>query len=403
MKLEIISYSIKNILERKTRSLLTVISILIGMMAVFALLSFGLGMQNYLDTLKSESGGDKLFLQASSGGGPGIDENFFFTKEEVDFISKINGIKEYSEMYFKVAQVEFKNKIIYTFVTGFDPDKVEFIDETFSVEIVKGRDLKKGDTQKAVLGYNFQFENKVFDRPLGIGDKILLNGNTYEVIGFYSEVGNPNDDASIYVTLEAFEELYPQTKDKFSWVMIRSEPDVHPSDLAERIKEKLRKHKGQDEGEEDFFVQTFEDALESFGNVIGVMNGILLLIGLISIIVAAVNIMNTMYTAVLERTQEIGVMKAIGARNSDILAVFLVESGILGLIGGAMGVFLGYLVASLGGIAAAAAGYASLKPYFSVGWIIFCVLFAFIIGALSGLLPAWQASKLRPVEALRYE
>jgi putative ABC transport system permease protein len=113
--------------------------------------------------------------------------------------------------------------------------------------------------------------------------------------------------------------------------------------------------------------------------------------------------MNTMYTAVLERTKEIGVMKAVGARNSDIMFIFLLESGVIGLIGGIIGVILGYFVAITGGSYAAAAGFSALKPIFPWTLIFGCIFFAFLVGAGSGLLPAIRASKLRPVDSLRYE
>ena len=127
------------------------------------------------------------------------------------------------------------------------------------------------------------------------------------------------------------------------------------------------------------------------------------MIALISVIVAAVNIMNTMYTSILERTREIGVMKSIGAKNRFILLVFVAESGILGLIGGTIGIFFGYGISYLGGRIAAIYGLTMLKPAFPLWLVMGCLLFAFIVGAASGLLPSIQASKLKPVDALRYE
>ena len=99
--------------------------------------------------------------------------------------------------------------------------------------------------------------------------------------------------------------------------------------MADKIKERFREHRNQKKGEEDFTIQTFEQAIETFTSVILIINGVLVLIALISIVVAAVNIANTMYTSILERTQEIGIMKSIGARNRFILFVFIIEAGLL--------------------------------------------------------------------------
>jgi len=401
MKLDEIKYSLQNLMHRKMRSWLTVLSILIGIMAVYALVSFGLGIQNYMDVLAEEAGVDLLYIQAKGVGAPGTDETFVITQDEIDFISKIKGVKEISGMYMKVGEIKHGKERKYAFVAGFDP--LDWLLKAFTVDIEKGRQLKKGEIDKIALGYNYQLENKIFKKPVKLGDKVEINGNKMEVVGFYEEVGNPGDDSNIYLTFEGMEALYDDIKDKFGYVMAQSEKDVDVKQLADKIEDKLRKYKGQEKGKEDFFVTTFEDAMEIFGNIINILNGILVLIALISIIVASVNIMNTMYTAVLERTKEIGIMKAIGARNNNIFRIFFFESGFLGMVGGAIGIGLGYTVASIGGAIAAGAGYSMLQPIFPWYLSLGCLVFSFTVGAVSGLLPAIQASKQKPVDALRYE
>ena len=171
-----------------------------------------------------------------------------------------------------------------------------------------------------------------------------------------------------------------------------------------KIEEKLRKYKGQKEGEEDFYVQTFEEIMAMFGSVINILNGILVLIALISLFVASVNITNTMYTAVLERTKEIGIMKSVGAKNSDILTLFLIESGLLGLVGGLIGVGVGAGIGkSVEYIALTQLGTPFLQASISLELVLGALLFSFVVGSFSGVLPAIQASRMRPVEALRHE
>ncbi|MBI5636275.1 FtsX-like permease family protein [Candidatus Micrarchaeota archaeon] len=114
--------------------------------------------------------------------------------------------------------------------------------------------------------------------------------------------------------------------------------------------------------------------------------------------------MNTMYTSVIERTREIGIMKAIGAKNRDIMLLFLIESGVLGLVGGLVGVSLGVLLSKIAqALAEQALGVGLFKPFLPAELIIGALLFSFVIGTLSGVLPARAASRLQPVEALRYE
>lgn len=355
-----------------------------------------------MDVLAEEAGANMLFIQAKGTGLMG-DEDFFLSRGDLDFVKKIKGVDEVAGLYMDVAEIKFKKEIKYVFVMGYDPKNYNFIFEGFNADVIKGRNLKKGELTKAMFGYNYQFPNKIFKKPLELGDKIEINGVRFEIVAFIEEIGNPQDDSNIYFVEEAYELLYPGKKDIFGYVMVGAEKTEDPEELAEKIEEKLRKRKGEKEGQETFSVASFADLLETFGTFINIINGVLILIALVSVIVASVNIMNTMYTAVIERTKEIGIMKAIGARNSNILFIFVFESGLLGLVGGIIGEILGYGISSLGGYVAKISGYSSLQPYFSPSLIIGCLIFAFLVGALSGLLPAIQASKLNPTEALRYE
>jgi putative ABC transport system permease protein len=403
MRLDEIKYAFESLKHRKLRSFLSMLSILIGITAIFSLISFGLGIQAYVNNLAQENGGDKLFIQAKGIGAPGTDDTFFLSQDDVDFVLRINGVDEAVGIYNKPVEVKFKEKTKYAFMMGYDLNKAKFVDESFTVKIESGRKVKPGEKDKVALGYNYQIPQKIFERAIRIGDTLAVNGKEFTVVGFYGSLGNPQDDSNIYTSKEAFEELFPSAKDKYAFVMARAAQDVVPKELADRVQEKLRKHKGQDKGKEDFFVQTFEDAIATFQTVLNVINGILILIALVSVIVAAVNIMNTMYTAVMERTGEIGVMKAVGAKNSDILFVFVFEAGTLGATGGVLGVIMGFLVASAGGGIAVASGYSLLQPVFPWQLAAGCIFFAFLVGAGAGILPAWRASKLKPVEALRYE
>ncbi|MGM5487422.1 MAG: ABC transporter permease [Nanobdellota archaeon] len=399
--MDLLKYSLQNVGHRKTRSLLTTLSIVIGIASIFAILSFGLGLQSYIDELAAESGTDKFFIQARGMGAPGTDDSFSISEQDLEIVSKISEVEEVAAFYMKVAEISSDDETVYKFIIGLDPDQLDLIEPTFTIDIHKGRRLRDGQKSKAVLGYNYQ--NKVFDEQIFTGDKLEIQGKVFDVVGFYSEVGNAQDDEMVYLTHDAMEELYPDIKGKYSYAIGKVRGNTDMDTIAETIEEELRDEKGLEEGEEEFFVQTFSDALETFNTIINVLNSILFLIAFISMIVAFVNIMNTMYTAVIERTNEIGIMKAIGARNSSILSIFLFESAFLGLVGGIVGIGLGYVIARIGGAVAANAGYALLSPVFPYALIIGCIVFATGVGALAGVLPARQAAKQNPVDALRCE
>jgi len=154
----------------------------------------------------------------------------------------------------------------------------------------------------------------------------------------------------------------------------------------------------------DFTILTPEEFLGTFQTILNVLTGFLFGIAAISLLVGGIGIMNTMYTSVLERTQEIGTMKAVGARNRNIYSIFIIESGLIGLIGGIFGVILGISVSKgISLIASQALGtnlFQAATPWYLIAG---CLIFAFGIGAFAGSIPSWQASRLSPVEALRYE
>ena len=398
-----VRYTIHNLRQRSMRSWLTVLSILIGVTAIFAILAFGLGLQNYINSLAEESGTDKLFIQARGIGAPGTDDAFTLSKDEIEFVDKVKGVKQVAGIYMKPGEIEHNDETKYNFVMGLNMDKLDFQLEAFTIEIMKGRNLQEDETGKVVLGYNYQLPDKIFEDPVRVGDRVKINGEKFEVVGFYSEVGNPTDDGNVYLTQAGMEQLYTDIEDKFGFLMVQSARNIDPGELADKITEDLREERGEEEGQETFFVQTFADAIETFQNIFNILNGILVLIALVSVIVASVNIMNTMYTAVIERTREIGIMKAVGARNSDIMFIFILESGILGMVGGVFGVILGYLIAELGGYVAAVSGFSLLQPVFPWYLIAGCILFAFFVGSISGILPARHAARQNPVTALRYD
>ena len=155
-------------------------------------------------------------------------------------------------------------------------------------------------------------------------------------------------------------------------------------------------------GEETFTVQTPLQALSSIQIILGIINLIVVGIAAISLLVGGIGIANTMYTSVLERTNEIGIMKAVGAQNRDILYIFLIESGLLGLVGGIVGALAGLGISLfISNIANQALGADLFRVAVSYPLLIGSVLFSFIVGIISGVFPARQASKLNVVEALR--
>lgn len=395
---ESINYSLRNLKHRKGRSFLTVFSILIGIATIFIFISFGYGLYNYVDEMSSSSSADKLLI-AAKGGTMGLGSNIELTEDDLDEVLKSSGVTDAVGMYVKTSLIKKKNEQIYSFLIAYDSDK-DFVMEMFNVGIEKGRIIQSGD-KGIVAGYNYMVDGKIFDNGLDVNDNIEIDGEKFKIVGFLESIGNPQDDSQLYMDSEYFEELYPNTT---SYMQIMAVADIDNLDwTVENIEKNLRKSRDLEKGKEDFYVQTFEDMIESFSSTLDIIIGFVILIALISVIVSAVNTANTMITSVLERYKEIGILKAIGARNSEIFGIFLFESAFLGLVAGILGVLLGWGISSLAGNILLELGWGFLKPYYSSTIFGGLILFAVLTGAISGVIPAIRAAKTNTVDALRYE
>jgi putative ABC transport system permease protein len=403
MRKDLIKYTLEHMKRKFGRNAMTIVSIMIGITAIFVLMSFGQGLQKYTNDQFQKMGVDKIIIQTKSIGPPGSSP-VKFSESDYNFFEKRSEIKEIAKMIVTTVEVkhEEKDRKRSEYFYGIPTDKTQKLaEETMTFEITEGRDIKKGDDNKIIIGANYKKDNKVFKNPVRLGDKLIVNGETFTVIGFLKEFGNPDDDQSIATTMEAAKKI--TKRDNYDMMVARLKSAENTNITADRLTETYRKHKGQKEGKEDFYIQTFEQLLETFGSIIGVLNAILVLIAGISVLVASTNILNTLYTSVYERTKEIGILKAIGARNSDIIFIFTFEATVIGFLGGILGVILGWGLASFGGIITNLIGFGFLRPYFPIWLTIGCMLLSTVIGCLSGILPALNASKMNPVDSLRYE
>jgi putative ABC transport system permease protein len=173
--------------------------------------------------------------------------------------------------------------------------------------------------------------------------------------------------------------------------------------VVDNIEKALRKSRELEKGKEDFYVASFQELLNSYMSALNIIIGFVILIALISVLVSAINTANTMITSVLERVKEVGTMKAIGAKNSEIFAIFLFESSILGFVAGLIGIFFGFIITFVAKQILSNLGWSFLSPHYSPSLFIGCILFAVVTGAISGVAPAVNASRTNVVDALRYE
>ncbi len=397
---ESINYSLRNLRNRKLRSFFTIFSIFAGIATIFIFISFGAGLYKYVDDLSSSSSANKILIQ-SKGGFSGLDTTFALTEDDLKQVKSVGGVEDVTGVYFKSAEVEYDNKRIYTLLTAYDPQK-PLIMELFSVGVSQGRMLRNGDSKDVLLGYNYQIKDKIFSKPVKLNDKITINGVEFKVIGFLDEIGSPSDDAQVYITDSYIKQLYNNENLPYNWII--ASVDVNNiNKIIENVEKKLRKSRNLEKGKEDFFVQSYNDLMEGYSTALNIVVAFIILIALISVLVSSINTANTMITSVLERVKEIGIIKSIGGRNSEIFGIFLFESSFLGFVAGVLGVLFGWGISSLGGAILKQLGYGFLQPYFPLELFLGCILFAVLTGAISGVIPAINAMRVNPVDALRYE
>jgi putative ABC transport system permease protein len=396
---ESVVYSLRNLRNRKTRSFFTLFSIVMGITTIFIFVSFGMGLYKYIDDISSSSSTDKILIQPKGLDTLGLDSTFAFSEDDLDAVKGASGVYDATGIYFKTAEVKQDKKIFYTYLIAYDPAK-PLILELSNLDIYEGRDLKEGD-KGVVLGYNYLIKNKIFSKAYSLNSNIEINGEKYRIIGFYEPVGTPQDDAQIYMTNDVMKEVFGENL-SYNWLIAKADTSQIDK-VVNNVERSLRKERGLDEGDEDFFAQTYEDMIESYSNILNIVVGFIILIALISILVSAINTANTMITSVLERVKEIGVIKSIGGTNSEIFGIFLFESSFLGFLAGVIGVSFGWLFSFIGGEILNNLGYSFLAPYYSFWLFAGCIAFAVLTGAVSGVVPAVKAMKTNPVQALRYE
>jgi putative ABC transport system permease protein len=390
-----------NLVHRKVRSWLTLLGIFVGVAAIVALIALGQGLQTAVQEQFIGLGLNTLSMTGagSSFGPPGTNAVGKLFDRDIDVLLELNDVDVAFGRYIKPTIIEYRGERANSFVVSI-PSQTKDQEKVISIlnyELEEGRLIKGDETDKVTIGANV----KINDFYPGIGERIIIQEKKYQVVGILEKKGNPATDNAILMAEEEVQTLFAIEED-YSLIVIGLKDDADNAQVKEIAERAIRRDRGQKIGEEDFSISSPQDTLEAFNSILLAVQILLVGIAGISLLVGAIGILNTMYTAVLERRREIGIMKAIGAKNNYIQNIFLIESGLLGLTGGVIGLLLGIGIAKLVElIAYLSLGQTLIQATIPAWLIIGSLVFAFLIGALSGTLPAKQASKLHPVDALR--
>lgn len=404
MILDYVVLAVRNLRRRGLRSYLTLLGIMIGIMAVVALISLGNGLRDAVSSQFGISSTEVISVQAggvNSFGPPGSGVAKPLTVQDVEAIGKISGVEYAIRRNIPTVKLEFKDNVVFGVAMSIpNGDQRKFAYDVLDIGTEQGRLLKDGDLGKVVLGNNFLTKKAGLENQVEVGDTVKVQDKSFEVVGITEKKGSFIFDNIIHVNEKDLADLvgYGDNVDLIA-VKVRNKDDLGL--IKQRIEDLLRDRRDVKVGEEDFEVSTPESSLETVDSVLSGIQLFIVLIASVSIIVGALGIVNTMTTSVLERKKEIGIMKAIGAKNSDVFYQFFIESGILGLIGGLSGVILGVLVGFGGVLILNNFIGSSTSPQISWSLIILALLGSFGLGSISGIAPALRAARQSPVEALR--
>ncbi|RLC35307.1 MAG: hypothetical protein DRZ76_00480 [Candidatus Nealsonbacteria bacterium] len=400
---EYFKIALRNLRTRSLRSWLTILGIVIGVFLIISLLSLSEGIKQTITQQLRALGGEVIFVMPGEISNPiaMFMSGARLEREDIEGIEKVHGVDTVLTMSYQSLLVRHKDEGKTVFTSGLSWEKGTEIMEKF-----QGWSLKKGEwpipgKREAVIGS--QVENNVFEKKVALGDEIIIKGRRFEVVGILNSLGSKQDDTSIYLDLPFYQDLTGEKRGTAQMAMVKIKKGVSLDETAKKIKESLEKTRKRRMGSDaaDFSVITSEKMGDIAGDILAVIQLAIIGFASIAIIVGGIGIMNTMFTSVRERTREIGIMKAIGAKDKAILTIFLFEAGIIGLMGGIGGTVLGLTLAKIIEI------YGQAHPAFyftatvSPGLVVFGLSFSFLVGCLSGFIPARQAAKLKPVEALR--
>ncbi len=411
-----LKHAFSMVMHSKLRSWLTILGIVIGVASVIAIVSIGEGMQAEMESRMSTMAGDILTLSAGysrgasmfgppgeGGGDRGGGSGGKATKESEKIVvdkTDVQALKSIAEILLINPQIRGNANISYmgqegsVSVTGIDQ---KVWSQITTDNLKEGRFLDSADKNVIVIGSSLA--ESFFDHPLGINQVLTIEGRSFRIVGILDD-----DSRSIYMPIQAaYTVIEDKDMDVYDSVTIKIKDEDQLNETMTKIEKKLMIIRHVTAKTKDFSLTSSKLMAATREAMLSTLNTFLLAIAAVSLIVGAVGVANTMFTSVLEKTKDIGIMKAIGARNSDIMLIFLFNAALIGLVGGILGIVLGSILSGLLPTLFGSTMMLRGGTLVSLNSVLLAIAVSVGVGVIAGAIPAYQASKLKPVDALRYE
>ncbi len=388
----------------KLRSFLTVLGIVIGVMAVVIMVAVGETVQHQITDQFSSLGTNTIMIRAGAAqtGGVRTGNRQTLTTDDAEFIAKLPDVMAVTPVQNSAAQAIYGNKNWATSMVGAWPayttvQNIEMQQGTFF-----DQSAVRNASTYAVIGPTTATELGLPDNP--VGQVIRIQNTPFVIVGVTKAKGDSamgSQDDMIIIPLSTLKKRLQGSRfpNSVSMLALKLYPDADNNLVIEQITALLRqRHKLKDTDADDFQIMDMKQVMETMNTVTGYLKLLLIAIAGVSLLVGAIGIMNMMLVSVAERTREIGIRKAIGARERHIITQFLSESILISFIGSMAGLALGVGLSQ--GIGRFIMGY---DVPFSAWPVLLSVSVAVIVGLASGVMPAYKAAKLNPIDSLRYE
>lgn len=404
------SLALNTLRYNNLRSWLAILGIIIGVAAVVMFISISIGLSQQINNQLNTLGGNIITitpgvqrantviaggLRGGPGGFPGgfgRQNNQPLTFAEANSLQTLPGVDFVDARLTGRGDVSFNNKNTSISLIGSEPQA--FL-ATVGLNMSSGMPLSNGDPYGAVIGYSIA--NTTFNDSNMLNRQLTINNVTFRVMGILNESGSSfgSVDNEIFIPLKTAENLLNQTKNA-SEIVVAANPNYDTNTVASEVTNELMMLQHSQNGQQSFTVTTAATLQSTISSITNMLSLFLGGIASISLIVGGIGVANTMFMSVLEQTKYIGILKALGMKNNEVLLLFLFEAGIIGLIGGLIGIALSFVLSAL----ITSFGI----PSIITGELVVLGLgFSFLIGLVSGFIPARNASKLQPIEALAYE